>query len=42
MDPSEFCIQPPEMVTLVVDLKAITINFYAVGKNESVLATFWQ
>jgi len=41
MNPSECCIQPPGMVTL--DLKAImTIKFYAVGKNESVLATFWQ
>ena len=27
---------------LVVDLKAMTIKFYSVGKNESVLATFWQ
>ena len=41
MNPSECCIQPPGMVTLVVDLKAMTIKFYAVGKNESVLATFW-
>src|SRR6218665_3336544 len=38
MNPSECCIQPPGMV---VDLKAMTIKFYAVGKNESVLATFW-
>src|SRR6218665_3858916 len=25
-----------------LDLKVMTIKFYAVGKNESVLATFWQ
>jgi len=42
MNLSEWWTQPPGMVTLVVDLKAMTITFYAVGKNESVLATFWQ